>query len=189
MRGSRQWGDIERGMEELRLLLQRLSDGADKSRVIMCEMQTNVAKARRAQARIRYRQRRKRPPVNAPALVAVVDDEPAVCSALMRLIHSCGYRVQSFLSGRELVRYLANHQPDCVVLDVHMAEMSGWAVQSHLRRVNRDIPLILISGHDDPGAHARAKHEGAQTYLTKPFDGDILLQAIRMAIDSRRKAT
>jgi len=189
MRGSRQWGDIERGMEELRLLLQRLSDGADKSRVIICDMQTNIAKARRAQARIRYRRRKKRPPVNAPALVAVVDDEPAVCSALMRLIHSCGYRVQSFLSGRELVRYLADHQPDCVVLDVHMAEMSGWAVQSHLRRVNPDIPLILISGHDDPGAHARAKHEGAQTYLTKPFDGDILLQAIRMAIDSRRRAT
>jgi len=189
MRGSRQWGDIERGMEELRLLLQRLSDGADKSRVIMCEMQTNVAKARRAQARIRYGQRRKRRPINTRALVAVVDDEPAVCSALMRLIHSCGYRVESFLSGRELVRSVADHQPDCVVLDVHMAEMSGWAVQSHLRRVNPDIPLILISGHDDPGAHARAKHEGAQTYLTKPVDGDILLQAIRMAIDSRRRAT
>jgi len=68
MRGSRQWGDIERGMEELRLLLQRLSDGADKSRVIMCEMQTNVAKARRAQARIRYRQRRKRPPRKRPCI-------------------------------------------------------------------------------------------------------------------------
>ena len=108
---------------------------------------------------------------------------------MMRLIHSCGYRVQSFLSGRELVRYLADHQPDCVVLDVHMAEMSGWAVQSHLRRVNPDIPLILISGHDDPGALAHAKQEGAQTYLTKPFDGDLLLAAIRMAIDSRRKAT
>ena len=186
---SRQSGDIERGMEDLRLLRQRLSDGADKSREIMCEIQTNIAKARRAQARIRYRQRRKRRPINTRALVAVVDDEPAVCSALMRLIHSCGYRVQSFLSGRELVRYLADHQPDCVVLDVHMAEMSGWAVQSHLRRVNPDIPLILISGHDDPGAHARAKHEGAQTYLTKPFDGDILLQAIRMAVDSRRRAT
>jgi len=187
MRGSRQWGDIERGMEELRLLLQRLSDGADKSRVIMCEMQTNVAKARRAQARIRYRQRRKRPPVNAPALVAVVDDEPAVCSALMRLIHSCGYRVESFLSGKELVRSIADHQPDCVVLDVHMAEMSGWTVQSHLRRANRDIPLIVMSGHDDPGAHARAKRNGAQHYLSKPVDADLLLGAIRNAIGSTRR--
>ena len=189
MRGPRQMGDIGSGTNELRLLCQRVSDGADKLRVTMCETQTNIAKARRAQARIRYGQRKKRPPVNAAALVAVVDDEPAVCSALMRLIHSCGYRVESFLSGKELMRSVADHQPDCVVLDVHMAEMSGWAVQSHLRRVNPDIPLILISGHDDPGAHARAKHEGAQTYLTKPFDGDILLQAIRMAIDSRRRAT
>ena len=105
---SRQSGDIERGMEELRLLRQRLSEGADKSRVIMCDMQTNIAKGRRAQARIRYRQRRKRPPVNAPALVAVVDDEPAVCSALMRLIYSCGYRVESFLSGTELMRSIAD---------------------------------------------------------------------------------
>src|SRR6478609_1995601 len=102
-------GEARTGMEELRVLRQRVSDGADSSRVIMCEMQTNVAKARRTQARIRYRQRRKRPPVKATAFVAVVDDEPAVCSALMRLIHSCGYRVQSFLSGRELVRYLADH--------------------------------------------------------------------------------
>ena len=128
-------------MQELRLLRQRLSDGADKSRLIMCQTQTNIEKARCAQARIRN-ERKKRLPVNVPALVAVVDDEPAVCSALMRLIHSCGYRVQSFLSGRELVRSLADHEPDCVVLDVHMAEMSGWAVQSHLRRVNPDIPLI-----------------------------------------------
>ena len=185
MAGSRQLGDIERAMEELRLLGQRVSDAADKSRLLMCEMQTNIAKARRAHARIRYRQRKKRPPVNAPALVAVVDDEPAVCSALMRLIHSCGYRVEAFLSGKELVRYLADHHPDCVVLDVHMAEMSGWAVQTHLRRANRDIPLILMSGHDDPGAHARAKRNGAQHYLSKPIDADLLLGAIRNAVGSR----
>ena len=189
MRGSRQWGDIERGMEELRLLLQRVSDGADKSRVIMCEMQTNIANARRAQARIRYRQRKKGLPVNAPALVAVVDDEPAVCSALMRLIHSCGYRVESFLSGRELMRSVADHQPDCVVLDVHMMEMSGWEVHSHLKSANVDIPVIVISGQDDSSAHARAKRSGAQDYFSKPVDGDLLEAAIRLAIGSRRRAT
>src|SRR3954466_13158339 len=120
-------------IQELRLLRQRLSDGADKSRLIMCETQTNIEKARRVQARIRNDQRKKRPPVNGPALVAVVDDDSSVRSALTRLIRSCGFRVESFSSGGEFLRSIDDHEPDCVVLDVHMLEMSGWGVQSNLK--------------------------------------------------------
>jgi CheY-like chemotaxis protein len=186
MRGSRQLAAIETGMEELRLLRQRVSDGADTSRLMMCETQTNVAKATRAQARIRNDQRKKKPPVNAPALVALVDDEPAVRIALTRLIRSCGFRVEAFSLGREFLRSVANHKPDCVVLDVHMPEMGGWEVQSHLRRTHPDIPVIVISGQDDLCAHARAKRSRARDYFSKPVDGDLLVGAIRMAIDSRR---
>ena len=120
-------------------------------------------------------------------VVAIVDDDSSVRRALTRVIRSCGFQVESFSSGDEFLRSVDDHEPDCVVLDVHMAEMSGWTVQSHLRRANRDIPLIVMSGHDDPGAHARAKRNGAQHYLSKPVDADLLLGAIRNAIGSTRR--
>jgi FixJ family two-component response regulator len=119
-------------------------------------------------------------------LVAVVDDDSSVRSALTRLIRSCGFRVESFSSGKQLVRSVADHQPDCVVLDVHMIEMNGWEVQSNLKSANADIPVIMISGQHDPSAQARAKRSGAQHYLRKPIDADLLLGAIRNAIASRR---
>jgi len=175
-------------VQELRLLRQRLSDGADKSRLIMCQTQTNIEKARCAQARIRN-ERKKRLPVNVPALVAVVDDELSVRRALMRFIRSCGFRAESFSSGRQLVRSVADHQPDCVVLDVHMLDVSGWEVHSQLKSANADTPVIVISGQHDPSAHARAKRSGAHGYLSKPVDGDLLLGAIRNAIASRRRPT
>src|SRR6476646_1968462 len=157
MRGLRQSGNIEGGMNELRLLRQRASDGADKLRVIICETQTTIAQARAAQARIKNDQRKKTPPVNAPALVAVVDDDSSVRSALTRLIRSCGLRVEPFSSGGEFLRSIADHEPDCMVLDVNMPEMSGWEVQRNLNRLNADIPVIVISGAHNPGAHALAK--------------------------------
>jgi CheY-like chemotaxis protein len=91
----------------------------------MCESQTNIAKATRAQARIRNDQRKKKRAANAPALVALVDDEAAVRGALTRLIRSWGFRVEAFSLGREFLRSVANHKPDCVALDVHMPQMSG----------------------------------------------------------------
>src|SRR3954451_15267570 len=118
-------------------------------------------------------------------VVAIVDDDSSVRSALTRLIRSCGFQVESFSSGGEFLRSIDDHEPDCVVLDVNMPEMNGWEVQSHLSRANADIPVIVISGEQDPGALARAKRNGAQHYLRKPVDADLLLGAIRNAIASR----
>jgi len=154
----------------------------------MCETQTNIAKARRARARILNDQRKKRPPVNVAALVAVVDDEPSVRKGLTRLIRTCGLRVKSFSSGRELVRAVAHLSPDCVVLDVHMLDMSGWEVHRHLKYTNADIPVIVISGEHNPKAHALAERNGAQEYLSKPVDADLLIGAIKTAIGSKRRA-
>jgi len=93
--------------------------------------------------------------------------------------------VEPFSSGGEFLRSIADNKLDCVVLDVHMLEMNGWEVQSHLKSANADIPVIVISGEHDPGAHAVAKRNGAHRYLNKPVDADLLLEAIRNAIVSR----
>ena len=98
-------------------------------------------------------------------LIAVVDNDSSVSSALTRLIRSCGFRVRAFSSGAEFLRYIDDHEPDCVLLDVNMPEMNGWEVQSHLSCANADIPVIVISGEHDLGALARAKRNGAQHYL------------------------
>ena len=118
-------------------------------------------------------------------VVAIVDDDSSVRRALTRVIRSCGFRVEPFSSGGEFLRSIDDHEPDCVLLDVNMPEMNGWEVQSHLSRAKADIPVIVISGEHDPGAHAVAKRNGAHRYLNKPVDADLLLEAIRNAIVSR----
>ena len=119
-------------------------------------------------------------------VVAIVDDDSSVRRALTRVIRSCGFQVESFSSGDEFLRSVDDYEPDCVVLDVNMPEMNGWEVQSYLSRAKVDIPVIVISGEQDPGALARAKRNGAQHYLSKPVDADLLVGAIRNAITSRR---
>ncbi len=89
-------------------------------------------------------------------VVAIVDDDSSVRSALTRLIRSCGFRVEPFSSGGEFLRSIDDHEPDCVLLDVNMREINGWEVQSHLSRAKADIPVIVISGEHDPGALARS---------------------------------
>ena len=118
-------------------------------------------------------------------VIAVVDDDSSVRRALTRVIRSCGFRVEPFSSGDEFLRSIVDDEPDCVVLDVNMPEMNGWEVQSHLSDSKTDIPVIVISGEHDPAALARAKRNGAQHYLRKPVDADLLLGAIRNAIASR----
>jgi len=85
-----------------------------------------------------------------PPLIAVVDDDPFVRKALERLIGSTGLSVESFASGAEFLRSADDHQPDCVVLDLHMPEMSGFEVQSRLARAHPRVPVVVITGHDTP---------------------------------------
>ena len=69
-----------------------------------------------------------------------------------------------------------------------MLDMSGWEVHRHLKYTNADIPVIVISGEHNPKAHALAERNGAQEYLSKPVDADLLIGAIKTAIGSKRRA-
>jgi len=117
-------------------------------------------------------------------LLAVVDDDAEVRVALTRLISSAGFAVETFASGAALLDSLANHEPDCVLLDLHMPEVSGLAVQGILAQEHAGIPVIVITGHDTPDARSRALDLGATAYLCKPFDDDALLSAIDVALVS-----
>ena len=115
-------------------------------------------------------------------LLAVVDDDADVRVALTRLVASAGFAVETFASGTEFLRSVQDHEPDCVVLDLHMPEMSGFDVQGALSRGHPALPVVVMTGHDTPEARARAVQMGAKVYLRKPIDDEALLAAIGNAI-------
>jgi FixJ family two-component response regulator len=115
-------------------------------------------------------------------LLAVVDDDADVRVALTRLVSSAGFAVETFASGAEFLHSVLDHEPDCVVLDLHMPEMSGFDVQSALAGGHAAVPVVVITGHDTPESRARAMRLGAKDYLCKPVNDEALLAAIGTAI-------
>jgi FixJ family two-component response regulator len=117
-----------------------------------------------------------------PPLIAVVDDSAFVSKALQRLLRAAGFRVETHSSGAEFLSSIGSRVPDCVVLDLHMPGMDGFEVQAQLQRAGTAIPVVIITGHDEPGSRARAFREGAKGYLCKPVDENALLRLITAAI-------
>jgi FixJ family two-component response regulator len=115
-------------------------------------------------------------------LLAVVDDDADVRIALTRLVSAAGFAVETFASGAEFLRSVENHEPDCVVLDLHMPEMSGFDVQGALAIGHATVPVVVITGHDTPESRARAVQLGAKAYLCKPVNDEALLAAIGAAL-------
>src|ERR1035438_9002797 len=97
-------------------------------------------------------------------LLAVVDDDADVRAALTRLVSSAGFAVETFASGAEFLRSIEDHEPDCVVLDLHMPEMSGFDVQRTLANRHAAVPVVVITGHDTPESRVRATQLGAKAY-------------------------
>lgn len=115
-------------------------------------------------------------------LLAVVDDDADVRVALTRLVSSAGFAVETFASGAEFLRSVQDHEPDCVVLDLHMPDMSGFEVQGALAGDHPGLPVVVMTGHDTPESRARAVQMGAKVYLRKPINDEVLLAAIADAV-------
>ena len=84
---------------------------------------------------------------------------------------------------------MQDHEPDCLVLDLHMAEMNGFDVQAALARSGSTIPVVVITGRDTDDARTRALQLGASDYLPKPVDHEALLAAIDLAMSGQRPKT
>ena len=115
-------------------------------------------------------------------VVAIVDDEESVRRALERLLRSAGFAVETFSTGAEFLLSLPEHQPACLVLDLHMPELSGLDVQMLIEREHFKVPIVVITGYDTPEVRSRVIERGAKAYLRKPVDGELLLTAINDAI-------
>ena len=121
-------------------------------------------------------------------IVYVVDDDAAVRDAVERLIASVGLRVQTYGSTREFLSGKRAESPACLVLDVRLPDASGLELQRELAEANFPIPIIFITGHADVPMTVRAMKAGAVEFLTKPFRGQELLDAIQEAIAKDRVA-
>ncbi len=125
-------------------------------------------------------------PVREQARVAVVDDDSSMRTALARLLRAAQFDVHTFSSADQLLNNPAEFK--CVVIDVHLSGMSGIGLHAALRSAGRDVPVILITGHDTPSAEKYA-HAAGIPYLTKPVLARGLLRAIELAIGGGNAGT
>jgi DNA-binding NtrC family response regulator len=120
------------------------------------------------------------------ALVYVVDDDESARKGLARLIRSAGLTVKTFASAEELLAAPRPPIPSCLVLDVNLPGLSGLDLQQELAKSGHQVPIIFLTGHGDIPMTVRALKAGAANFLTKPFDGEELLQAIQQCISWHR---
>ena len=114
-------------------------------------------------------------------LIAVVDDDESVCRAMERLVRSLGMSAEIHASSEDFVHQFESlpfFHLDCVILDVQMPGMNGIEVQTRIRRIQKDIPVIFITAHDDHAARERALAGGAVAFLRKPCNDALLIRTL-----------
>ena len=116
------------------------------------------------------------------ALVAIVDDEALVRRSLERLVKSVGYRGKGFASAEDFLEFGDREGTDCLILDLMLPGMTGLELQQQLEDEGWHIPIVFVSAHDRQQERTQALKRGAITYLVKPFDGQILLDAVQSAV-------
>ena len=118
-----------------------------------------------------------------PKLIAIVDDDESVQSALQDLLEADGLSARSFGSAEEFIESGLQHKAGCLILDIRMPGMSGPELQARLKTDRLNIPIIFITAHGDTRIRMQAMREGATEFLTKPFDDQVLLNLVRAALN------
>ena len=117
-------------------------------------------------------------------LVAVLDDDDSVRSALQGLLKAVGLPAQTFASAEEFLKSAERSQIACLIADIRMPGMSGLELQAKLNAERCRIPIIFITAHGDAKMRMQALRAGAVEFLAKPFDDDVLLGSVLAALGS-----
>jgi len=129
------------------------------------------------------------PVAETPApIVFIVDDDISVRESLELLIRHAGWQPETFESAQEFLSLPRVLAPSCLVLDVRLPGLDGLDVQKRVAAERPDMPIIFITGHGNVPMTVQAMKGGAVEFLTKPFGDDVLLSAIRQAIERSRAA-
>jgi FixJ family two-component response regulator len=121
-------------------------------------------------------------------VVVVVDDDVSVRESLDLLIRTAGWQPETYASAQAFLARASTPGPSCLVLDVSLPDLTGLDLQQRIGPERSDLPIIFITGHGDIPMSVRAMKAGAVEFLTKPFDDEMLLQAIAGAIERSRTA-
>ena len=113
--------------------------------------------------------------------VVVVDDDPSMRQALRRLLRLAGYAARAYESAEAFIGDGNAALATCLVLDVQLPGISGFDLRDRLARDGRALPVIFITAYDEPEARQHATRAGAVAYLTKPFAGRDLIDAVMQA--------
>ena len=116
------------------------------------------------------------------ARVLVVDDEPRVAAVLHDALIDLGYAVQVAVNGAEALRLVALYQPDVVLLDLSMPNVSGDVVLERLRDADPTLPVVVVTGNADADRARATLDRGAFDYVSKPFDLEILARILAAAV-------
>src|SRR5215218_5495178 len=121
--------------------------------------------------------------LHATPIVFVIDDDVSVRKSLELLIDSAGWQPETFASAQEFLHRPRVVGPSCLILDMSLPDFNGLELQKRVAPDRVDMPIIFISGYGDVSTTVRAMKAGAIEFLTKPFKDDVLLDAIRGAIE------
>lgn len=121
--------------------------------------------------------------------IAVIDDDASVRLALLRLLRSADIKGRAFSSGAAFLGFAATSQPGCVVLDLHMPDISGFDLQAWLAWHSPDIPIIIMTGQDNPETVRRVMAHRPIAYLHKPMNDQLLLDAVKLGLQQSEEVT
>src|ERR1041384_730551 len=116
-------------------------------------------------------------------IVFVVDDDISVRESLELLIVNAGWRPELFASAQEFLQRSRAVVPSCLVLDITLPGLNGLDLQKRVAHERTNMPIIFITGHGDVPMTVQAMKAGAVEFLTKPFSDEVLLSAIREALE------
>jgi len=119
-------------------------------------------------------------------IVYVVDDDPSICRAVALLLKSNGFRVETFTQAEDFLSFKHSKAPSCLILDIRLPHINGFALQEIMAERGISIPIIFITGHGDIPMSVKAMKAGAVDFLPKPFTEKKLLDAMTLAISKSK---
>ena len=117
-------------------------------------------------------------------LIAILDDDDSMRTALQGLLKAVGLPAQAFASAEEFLKSGQQHETACLIADIRMPGMSGLELQAQLNAEHCRIPTIFITAHGDTKMRMQALRAGAVEFLSKPFDDEVLLESVRAALET-----
>jgi FixJ family two-component response regulator len=117
-------------------------------------------------------------------VVAIIDDDESIRSALQGLMKAVGFPALAFASAEEFLKSGEQRHTACLIADIRLPGISGLELQSKLNRDHQRIPIIFITAHGEEKMRMQALRAGAVEFLMKPFDDEVLLDSVRAALNS-----